>query len=206
MARPTSQALKRVHRHQPLDALAVLKILAQQTLATGLQGRGHDQRIAEAEAPALAHLQRALVERRRGQHLHQRQQHRIQVAAGSGFVQRDLCLAQEGVQAFLHHLEADAGRAPTQRLDLADASVYLIETGYTGPLVDIGTGEDVTIRKLAETVMTVVGFTGKIVFDSSKPDGTARKLTANARISALGWHPRISLRAGISQNYKNYVA
>ena len=84
--------------------------------------------------------------------------------------------------------------------------MYLIETGYTGPLVDIGTGEDVTIRKLAETVMTVVGFTGKIVFDSSKPDGTARKLTANARISALGWHPRISLRAGISQNYKNYVA
>lgn len=89
---------------------------------------------------------------------------------------------------------------------MADACVYLMETGYTCPLVNSGTGEDVTIRELAEPVMKVVGFTGKIVFDSSKPDGNARKLTANARISALGWHPRMFLRACISQTYKNYVA
>jgi GDP-L-fucose synthase len=60
--------------------------------------------------------------------------------------------------------------------DLADACVHLMQTGYDGPLVNIGTGEDVTIRELAQTVMDVVGFTGDIVFDASKPDGTPRKL------------------------------
>ena len=60
--------------------------------------------------------------------------------------------------------------------DLADACVHLMEQGYDGPLVNIGTGQDVTIRELAGTVMDVVGFKGKIVFDTSKPDGTPRKL------------------------------
>ncbi|WP_309625529.1 GDP-L-fucose synthase, partial [Methylibium sp.] len=60
--------------------------------------------------------------------------------------------------------------------DLADACVHLMERGYDGPLVNIGSGEDVTIRELAETVMDVVGFKGSISFDSSKPDGTPRKL------------------------------
>jgi len=70
--------------------------------------------------------------------------------------------------------------------DLADACVHLMEQGYDGPLVNIGTGEDVTIRELAETVMAVVGFNGRIVFDSSKPDGTPRKLLDVSRLAALG--------------------
>ncbi|MEY2890685.1 MAG: hypothetical protein RJA98_593 [Pseudomonadota bacterium] len=86
--------------------------------------------------------------------------------------------------------------------DLADACVHLMETGYTGPLVNIGTGEDVTIRELAETVMKVVGFTGKIVFDSSKPDGTPRKLLNVNRLSQLGWRRFVVLNEGISSAYK----
>jgi GDP-L-fucose synthase len=85
--------------------------------------------------------------------------------------------------------------------DLADACVYLMEQGYTGPLVNIGTGEDVTIRELAETVMRVVGFPGRIVFDSSKPDGTPRKLLDVSRLAALGWRATTSLEDGITSTY-----
>ena len=81
--------------------------------------------------------------------------------------------------------------------DLADACVHLMEQGYDGPLVNIGTGEDVTIRELAETVMDVVGFAGRIVFDASKPDGTPRKLLDVGRLKALGWRPTISLEDGV---------
>ena len=72
--------------------------------------------------------------------------------------------------------------------DLADACVHLMETRRTtAPLLNIGTGSDVTIRELAETVMAVVGFDGRIVFDRSKPDGTPRKLLDVSRAAALGW-------------------
>lgn len=81
--------------------------------------------------------------------------------------------------------------------DLADACVYLMEHDYTGSLLNIGTGEDITIHDLACTVMQVVGFEGKIVFDASKPDGTLRKLLDVSRLKALGWSARTSLRAGI---------
>ena len=85
--------------------------------------------------------------------------------------------------------------------DLAQACVHLMETGYDGPLVNIGTGEDVTIRELAATVMEVIGFDGHIVFDSSKPDGAPRKLLDVSRIAALGWHARTGLRDGIRAAY-----
>ena len=85
--------------------------------------------------------------------------------------------------------------------DLADACVHLMNQGYDGPLVNIGTGEDVTIRELAETVMQVVGFEGRIVFDASKPDGTPRKLLDVSRLAALGWRARTSLRDGIGLAY-----
>jgi GDP-L-fucose synthase len=85
--------------------------------------------------------------------------------------------------------------------DLAEACVHLMETGYDGPLVNIGTGEDVTIRELAQTVMQVVGFDGRIVFDNSKPDGTPRKLLDVSRIAALGWRARTELRHGIAAAY-----
>lgn len=85
--------------------------------------------------------------------------------------------------------------------DLADACVFLMERGYDGPLINIGTGADVTIRELAETVMQVVGFQGRIVFDASKPDGTPRKLLDVGRLSALGWRARTPLAAGIRSTY-----
>lgn len=85
--------------------------------------------------------------------------------------------------------------------DLADACVTLMQQGYTGPLLNVGTGEDVTIRELAETVMQVVGFGGRIVFDASKPDGTPRKLLDVSRLAALGWRARTPLRQGITQAY-----
>lgn len=85
--------------------------------------------------------------------------------------------------------------------DLADACVFLAESGYTGPLINIGAGRDVTIRELAETVMQVVGFDGRIRFDSSKPDGTPRKLLDVSRLAALGWEARTPLRDGIAMAY-----
>lgn len=87
--------------------------------------------------------------------------------------------------------------------DLADACVYLMESGYVGPLVNIGTGEDVTIKELAETVMSIVGFEGKIVFDSSKPDGTPRKLMDVSRMKGLGWQATTSLADGIASTYES---
>jgi GDP-L-fucose synthase len=86
--------------------------------------------------------------------------------------------------------------------DLADACVHLMQQGYDGALVNIGTGQDVTIRELAETVMQVVGFTGRIVYDSSKPDGTPRKLLDVSRLAALGWRARTPLREGIAMAYR----
>jgi len=90
--------------------------------------------------------------------------------------------------------------------DLADACVHMMAQGYDGPLVNIGTGEDVTIRELAETVMDVVGFTGRIVFDASKPDGTPRKLLDVGRLHALGWKHRVDLRQGIALAYRDFLA
>jgi GDP-L-fucose synthase len=85
--------------------------------------------------------------------------------------------------------------------DLADACVFLMETGYDGSLLNVGTGEDVTIRELAETVMDVVGFGGNIVYDHSKPDGTPRKLLDVSRMGALGWRAHTALREGIQRAY-----
>ena len=90
--------------------------------------------------------------------------------------------------------------------NLADACVHLMQAGYDGPLVNVGTGVDVTIRELAETVMQAVGFNGRIVFDGSKPDGTPRKLLDVSRLSALGWTASTSLRDGIALAYRDFLA
>jgi GDP-L-fucose synthase len=90
--------------------------------------------------------------------------------------------------------------------DLADACVHLMMRSYDGPVVNIGTGEDVTIRELAETVMDVVGFRGRIVFDATKPDGTPRKLLDVGRLHGLGWRHRTALREGISLAYADFLA
>jgi GDP-L-fucose synthase len=86
--------------------------------------------------------------------------------------------------------------------DLADACVFLMDQGYDGPLVNIGTGQDVTISELAETVMDVVGFQGRIVYDANKPDGTPRKLLDVSRLASLGWCARTSLADGIRLAYE----
>ncbi len=90
--------------------------------------------------------------------------------------------------------------------DLADACVHLMLSGYTGPLVNIGTGSDVTIRELAETVVDVVGFEGALTFDTSKPDGTPRKLMDVSRLKSLGWQAKTSLREGIALAYQDFLS
>lgn len=89
--------------------------------------------------------------------------------------------------------------------DLADACVFLMESGYAGPLLNIGTGEDLTIRELAETVCRVVGFTGRLVLDTSKPDGTPRKLLDVSKLANLGWKARIGLEDGIAAAYRDFL-
>lgn len=89
--------------------------------------------------------------------------------------------------------------------DMADASVFLMENGIGDGIYNIGTGEDVTIRELTKTIMDVVGFRGKIVFDRSKPDGTPRKLLDVSRMSQLGWKAKVTLRTGIGKAYAAYV-
>jgi len=89
--------------------------------------------------------------------------------------------------------------------DMADACVFLLENGINEGIYNIGSGTDVTIRELAETVMSVIGFTGKIVFDISKPDGTPRKLLDVSRMANLGWKAKTSLREGIALAYKDFL-
>jgi GDP-L-fucose synthase len=85
--------------------------------------------------------------------------------------------------------------------DLADAILYLLQTYDAEPIVNIGWGEDVTIRELAELVMSAIGYSGRLIFDSTKPDGTPRKLLDVARLTGLGWQPRILLKDGIERTY-----
>jgi GDP-L-fucose synthase len=101
--------------------------------------------------------------------------------------------------------------------DLADACLFLMELpekeyvslltpGSSPPLINIGCGEDITIRELAETVRQIVGYSGELTFDTSKPDGTPRKLLDVARLNSLGWRPHIKLAEGIAQVYRLYLS
>jgi len=85
--------------------------------------------------------------------------------------------------------------------DLADAVLYLLQTYNAEPIVNIGWGQDVTIRELAELVMSVIGYKGGLIFDATKPDGTPRKLLDVSRLTDLGWQPRIVLKDGIARTY-----
>jgi GDP-L-fucose synthase len=96
--------------------------------------------------------------------------------------------------------------------DLADAIFYLLERVNASDLyennishINIGTGEDLTIKELAETVASVIGFNGNIVWDTSKPDGTPRKLLDVKRLHNLGWKHKTSLREGIMKAYEWFV-
>jgi GDP-L-fucose synthase len=90
--------------------------------------------------------------------------------------------------------------------DLADACAHLMEQGYDGQFLNVGTGTDVTIRELAETIMDVVGFKSEIVFDTSKPDGTPRKLTDVTRLNSTGWRAQTTdIRTGLARAYQYYL-
>ncbi len=89
--------------------------------------------------------------------------------------------------------------------DLADAVLFLLDHYDDPQTINVGVGRDLTIRELAELVADVVGYTGEIVQDASKPDGTPRKILDVSRLSDLGWTARIGLRDGIAQTYKWFV-
>jgi len=89
--------------------------------------------------------------------------------------------------------------------DLADACVHLMKTYSSPELVNIGTGEDITIAEFARVVAAVVGYTGDIGFDQSRPDGTPRKLLDVGRLAKLGWRARTSLTEGIRLAYHAYL-
>jgi GDP-L-fucose synthase len=89
--------------------------------------------------------------------------------------------------------------------DLADACVFLMKTYSGAQHVNVGMGEDLTILELAETIARIVGYRGRFEFDSSKPDGTPRKLLDISQLRALGWRPRIDLVSGLSSTYRWYL-
>ena len=90
--------------------------------------------------------------------------------------------------------------------DAADALIHLM-THYSGASqVNVGSGSDLTILELAKLIANVVGFTGQIVTDPSKPDGTPRKLLDTSKLDNLGWHPKIELEEGLASTYKWFVS
>jgi GDP-L-fucose synthase len=89
--------------------------------------------------------------------------------------------------------------------DLADASVFLMNNYDGSDIVNIGTGEDVTIKQLAELVRDTVGYKGELDWDSTKPDGTPRKLLDVSRLHSLGWKHKIALPAGVKDTYNWYL-
>lgn len=89
--------------------------------------------------------------------------------------------------------------------DMADACVHLMRTYEGSEIVNVGVGEDVAIGELARLVGEVVGFEGRIVFDTTKPDGTPRKLLDVSRLAGLGWQARTGLREGVERTYRWYL-
>ena len=88
--------------------------------------------------------------------------------------------------------------------DLADACYYLMQTYNEAELVNIGTGEDLTIKNLAIAIQKVIGFDGELAFDSNKPDGTPRKLMDVSKLHSLGWKHKINLEEGLNLAYQDY--
>jgi GDP-L-fucose synthase len=89
--------------------------------------------------------------------------------------------------------------------DMADACVFLMNSDIREGIFNVGTGQDVTIKELAELVMNIVGFQGKIVFDPNKPDGTPRKLLDVDRMREIGWTASTPLSEGIGKTYKDFL-
>jgi len=89
--------------------------------------------------------------------------------------------------------------------DLADACLFIMKHYDDNEIINVGVGKDINIKELAEMIKEIVGFEGDICYDTSKPDGTPRKLLNVSRLESLGWRSKISLREGIEKTYKWYV-
>ncbi len=89
--------------------------------------------------------------------------------------------------------------------DMAAACVFLLQNYDSPEIINVGCGEDVTIRELAELICEIVGFEGELTFDSTKPDGTPRKLLDISKLNSLGWRPTISLPDGIARTYEWFL-
>ncbi|MFL9907933.1 GDP-L-fucose synthase family protein [Paraburkholderia sp. RL17-337-BIB-A] len=89
--------------------------------------------------------------------------------------------------------------------DLAATTLFVLEHNVTEGLFNVGVGEDLSIRELAECICKVVGFEGELVFDASKPDGTPRKLLDVSRLAQMGWHATIGLEEGLASTYREFV-
>jgi GDP-L-fucose synthase len=90
--------------------------------------------------------------------------------------------------------------------DFADAAVFLMLRYDEEAIINVGTGEEITIRELAELINEITGYSGRLAFDASKPDGTPRKRLDVSRLHGLGWYPRIQLRQGLRDTYDWFVA
>jgi GDP-L-fucose synthase len=88
--------------------------------------------------------------------------------------------------------------------DLADACVFLMEKDYSGPLLNVGSGEDITIRELAQIVCRAVGFEGNLNFDDGRPDGSPRKLLNVSKLQTLGWRFQTRLESGIAKSLNEF--
>lgn len=89
--------------------------------------------------------------------------------------------------------------------DLADAAIFLMDKYDSGDIINIGCGVDYTIKEVTQTISEIVGFEGKILWDTTKPDGTPRRMLDSTKLAALGWKPKISLRDGLKKTYDWYV-
>ena len=89
--------------------------------------------------------------------------------------------------------------------DLADACLFLMENYSASEIINIGWGKDISIRELAELIQEIIGYEGKIVWDTSRPDGTPRKLLDTSRLNELGWFPQISLKNGLKETYQWFL-
>jgi GDP-L-fucose synthase len=116
----------------------------------------------------------------------------------------------EAKEAGLAEVVAWGSGAPKREFlhvdELADACAFLLQQTNPPDLINIGTGTDVTIRELTELVAEVTGFTGRITWDPTKPDGTPRKLMDVSRLAALGWSARIGLPEGVARTYAAFLA
>lgn len=90
--------------------------------------------------------------------------------------------------------------------DLADACIFLLQNYSGGGMINVGSGEEISIKDLALLMKSIVGFDGEVEFDAARPDGTPRKIMDNTKLAALGWRPKLSVKAGLEKMYAWYVA